>query len=239
MVIVIVAALVVAIAIGGHSLLGGGAKSEVGDIIESGGNSSLSAGSKPVVGEIIEFGGYEWRVLEVRGDRALIISAKLIELRAYNVDYHDVTWESCDLRYYLNGDFYNSFTTAERKRIEETRNTNADNPWYGTSGGRDTDDMVFLLSLDEVVRYFGDSGELRNGANRDDGYISDQYDSERIAIFSGHGNDKASWWWLRSPGYGSDHAAGVGIIGYVFVGGDGLGVHYYDGGVRPALWLKL
>ena len=180
------------------------------------------------VGDIIDFGGYKWRVLEVTGSRALVLSENVLEMRPYN-SYQDVTWESCYLRSYLNGSFYNSFTSAERERIVESRIINADNPWYGTSGGVDTVDMVFLLSLDEVVRYFGDSGQLRSGGN---GYFSDQYNSARIATY----NDEATWWWLRSPGSDSYSAAHVLDGGQVDV--DGSPVHGDHGGVRPALWLN-
>ena len=275
-VIGIVAALLVAIAFGGCSLLGGGGKPvvsnttesgvnsppggsaqpEVGDTIESGDNSSPGGDAQSEVGDIIEFGGYEWRVLEVRGNRALILSENILEWKTYQTDGKSVTWETCDLRHYLNDDFYNSFTTAERNRIEETRITNSDNPWYGTSGGSDTNDMVFLLSLDEVVRYFGDSGELRSGGSNS--YrISDQYDSARIAYihsdwdgWSDIGSSRGNWedylethggalsWWLRTPGYYSYNAVSVVDDGSVDVAGNGE-VYYTYHGIRPALWLNL
>ena len=228
-VIGIVAVLVVVIAFGIYHLLGGGAKPEVGDIIE--------------------FGGYEWRVLEVRDGKALILSDEVLDLRKYNDDYSEVTWESCDLRRYLNSDFYNSFKKTEQKRIKESRITNSDNPYYGTIGGRDTDDKVFLLSLDEVVKYFGDSGQLRSGSS----YIDDQYNSARRAYIRKDWNGWAelgatredweefleehkgtSLWCLRSPGSDSDFAAYVDFDGSVDVDGDDD-----IGGVRPALWLNL
>ena len=242
LVIGLVAALVVAVVFVACSPLGG----------------AVEGGDRPEVGDRIEFGGYEWCVLEVAGDRALVLSENILEIKEYDNNYQDVTWESCDLRRYLNGDFYNSFTSAERKRIEETRVVNNDNPWYGTSGGRDTDDMVFLLSLEELVRYFGDSGELRNGTGRDNYGFSDQYYSARIAYirndWSGwadlgmtradweeelesNGGAVASWWWLRSPGDLSSSAAYVFYDGSVNVSGSY--VLYSNGGVRPALWLNL
>ena len=202
-------------------------------------NAIIGNNADYVAGNIIEFGGYDWRVLETTDSKALIISENILELKVYNGIYQDVTWESCDLRQYLNGDFYNGFTTAERARIIESRNTNADNPWYGTSGGRDTVDKVFLLSLDELVRYFGDSGELGNGARRGGAnggeyFFSDQYDSARIATAQGV---TYSWWWLRSPGLTSRYAAHVDHEGVVHV--DGLDVYYALGGVRPAMWLNM
>ena len=62
---------------------------------------------------------------------------------------------------------------------------NKDNQWQGTKGGNTTADKVFLLSLEEVVKCFGDSGDLKNkrkvnahGVECEYGYYtSDQYNS--------------------------------------------------------------
>ena len=77
---------------------------------------------------------------------------------------------------------------------------------------------VFLLSIDEAKKYFKD-------------------DPARIARDK---DNKASCWWLRSPGRYSDLAAGVFSYGYVDVDGIFIGyVSEVGGGVRPALWLNL
>jgi hypothetical protein len=210
------------------------------------------------VGDVIQFGGYDWRVLDVRDGKALIITDKVIGVRAYNVEYKPITWADCTLRAWLNGGFYDSFNAADKARIAETRNANKDNEWYYPmlaagnmpealqddwdvkylpKGGADTTDKVFLLSLEEVVRYFGDSGQLANPpegvATWDIWRIDDQYNDARIA-YESDGN--ASWWWLRSPGDNSCDAAAV--YGDGWVGVTGLDVDFNDG-VRPALWLNL
>jgi hypothetical protein len=192
-------------------------------------------------GDIVGFGGYEWRVLEVSGGKALLLSEYVLEHRPYNEEWVNVTWETCTLRSYLNGEFYDSFSPDDRARMVQTRNSNKDNQWLGTPGGNDTDDYIFLLSLEEVVRYFGDSGQL---ANRPEGVweIYDHYNGARIAYSAvetpwGQPAGSASWWWLRSPGRISSSAAGVYFGGNLYVGGCGVGYDY--GGVRPALWLNL
>jgi len=185
------------------------------------------------VGDTIEFGGYDWRVLEIRDGRALILIEEVLEHRPYHTDMAEITWENCSLREYLNGWYYdNRFTTDEKNRIADVRNSNPSNPWFGTRGGEDTIDRVFLLSLEEVVRYFGDSGQL---ANRPDGdrIIYDEYNSNRVAVDK---DTKASLWWLRSPGHSSYRAANVEDDGFVNVYGRGAGGFV---GVRPALWLNL
>ena len=57
----------------------------------------------------ISFGGYNWRVLDIHNNRALIITEDIIEQRAYHDVYRDITWADCALRKYLNGEFYNKF----------------------------------------------------------------------------------------------------------------------------------
>ena len=40
-------------------------------------------------------------------------------------------------------------------------NKNPNNPWYGSMGGEDTQDKIFLLTIEDVVcKYFGDSSRL-------------------------------------------------------------------------------
>ena len=191
----------------------------------------------------LKFGDYKWRVLDVQSDKALLITEGVIEERPYNKKYRGATWEMCDLRKYLNGEFLRKFTEEERRKITETPIRNADNLWYGTPGGDDTVDKIFLLSLEEVDRYFGDSGDYLNKRRKtddngelvadSDGYsFSNAHDSDRVAKF---GND--TWWWLRSPGGGSCSAADVNLDGDVYV--LGFDVDDLSGGVRPAFWLNL
>ena len=197
----------------------------------------------PAVGSIISFANIDWWVLAIENDKAFLISENVLEKRKYNNEFTDVTWETCTLRKYLNGEFYNSLG-ADRSKIAETKNSNPDNQWHGTDGGNTTTDKIFLLSLDEVVKYFGDSGQLNNPPKDDlqlqswwidDEYrIDDEYNSARIAKDK---SGKVSWWWLRSPGGYSVSAAPVFDDGNIGVGG-----YYVDidsGGVRPALWLNL
>ena len=184
-------------------------------------------------GDIITFGKYKWRVLDVQNSKALILSDMVLERRYYNEEYEVITWEQCTLRKYLNGEFLNSFSADEKSRIAETTIKNDNNQWYGTNGGNTTKDRIFLLSLEEVVKYFGDSGQLKN-RKKDQLYIDDKYNTSRIAYDT---NNEACWWWLRSPGNYGGNAAHVS-----FVGGVGVYGHFVDGfsgGVRPALWLNL
>jgi len=97
------------------------------------------------------------------------------------------------------------------------------------------------LSLEEIDKYFGNSGDYQNIKRKisDNGrYIKDSngntfsniYDSIRVSKFNN------SDWWLRSRGVNSESATIVNDDGSVRVYGYRADVFT---GVRPALWLNL
>ena len=197
-------------------------------------------------GDKISFGSYEWRVLEVKNNTALIITEYIIEQRAYHNAYKDITWADCSLRKYLNSEFYDRFTTAEKSRIIPVLNKNPDNQWYGTKGGTDTQDSIFLLSIEETVcRYFGDSSSKLYSPGKNQRYWferKDKNNSKRIARLESR-KEGSWWWWLRSPGRVSIKAVyihgdgNIGIQGNNILKGN-ISDGECKGGVRPALWLK-
>jgi hypothetical protein len=183
---------------------------------------------------ITRFGRHDWRALEMRDGMVLMITNTAIENnKMYHEANMDITWEHSDIRQYLNNEFYNGFTPNEKARIADTLVQNNDNPWYGTWGGNDTIDKVFLLSIEEVVRYFGDSGQLWSRPWEHDWIINDEFNWSRITghIFNPGG---ASYWWLRSPGYNSQFAAFVDFEGQIWVSGNVT--ESYES-IRPALWV--
>ena len=68
-------------------------------------------------GDKIKFSRYEWRVLDIQENAALIITEEVIERRPYHNILMDITWADCDMRKYLNGEFYDKFTENEKSRI--------------------------------------------------------------------------------------------------------------------------
>ena len=87
--------------------------------------------------------------------------------KPYNEEWTDVTWETCTLRTWLNEDFYTTaFSKKERGYIAETLVKNEDNPEYGTVGGNDTRDKVFLLSIGEATTYFDPDPDAYGPARR-------------------------------------------------------------------------
>ena len=165
--------------------------------------------------ERVEFGGIEWIVLDEEGEKTLLLSKDCIEERAYNEKYESVTWETCTLRSFLNDEWFeDTFSDEEKNMVLTTYVENSDNSETETSGGNDTEDKVFLLSIEEVKHYFSS-------------------DYKRVAKYHG----KTDWWWLRSPGYSDYDAAAVLDGGDVDYGGDSVNCDY--NGIRPALWVNL
>ncbi|MGL5434030.1 MAG: DUF6273 domain-containing protein [Lachnospiraceae bacterium] len=199
------------------------------------------------IGGTIPFGGYKWRILGIKNNAALIITENIIEQRSYHDVYKDITWADCSLRKYLNSVFYDKFDATDKLRIISVTNKNPDNQWYGSKGGADTTDHIFLLSIEEVVcPYFGDSSSNLYNPGKNQRYWfegKDKNNNKRIATLESE-EGRIWWWWLRSPGRVNVKA--------VYIHGDGnLGIQGNNilkgnisdgkctGGVRPALWLKL
>lgn len=176
----------------------------------------------------------EWNVLDTRDGKALLISKYALDSQPYNTDFEDVTWESCTLRKWLNKTFINNaFSEDEQKRIQDTLVTADKNPGYDTNPGNNTTDKIFLLSINEVEKYFSSNDEV-------DCEPTDYAISQGVRVWQSMdpADSKITcWWWLRSPGYDSNRAACVSSGGLVNARGNG--VDGDDDAVRPALWINL
>ena len=167
----------------------------------------------------------KWRVLQSENGEAFLLSDVILDKQIYNENDKYVTWEKSSLRAWLNKKFINrAFSDEEKEKINITEIINQDNPVYGTEGGNNTFDKIFLLSLSEV-------SEQQDGEKY--GFLDDEIRGCGKSDFSKTG----SWWWLRSPGYDSGYAAGVYDYGWVYRYGHDVGSS--DDGVRPALHLNL
>lgn len=189
------------------------------------------------VGDVVLFGRYEqdndertdnepieWLVLEKEVDRILVISRYALDYQPYNTEDTSVTWESCTLRTWLNGQFLHAaFTEEEQIRILTAKVIAHENDQFHIDPGHDTEDRVFLLSIREVEEYrrFFQTMCIPTIYTETQGCYVD--------LRSG-----CCEWWLRSPGHDSKTAAMVDTSGSVnTVGRDGARP------VRPALWIAL
>ncbi len=182
----------------------------------------------------------EWMILDHNGQRALVVSKYGLDAQPYNITGDAATWETCTLRTWLNGTFYNkAFSSAEQTAILTTNVDNSKKQCYGgwdTSGGNDTQDKVFLLSYAEANKYFGVTYDNSNN-------MKSRVAPTAYAIAQGayiDSDDKADddndiGWWLRSPGTYQECAAHVNADGFHF----NYNVANDSGSVRPALWVNL
>ena len=198
------------------------------------------------VGDTILFGHYpktsagtdnapiEWIVMDVQGNRALLLSRELLDTQPYNKKRTHVTWETCTLRSWLNSDFTAAaFSAEELEAILAVQVDNSPaqcNPGFDGRGGNATEDRIFLLSYAEAWRYFPN-------------------DSARICTVTDYAAERGAWthsaymlngryigsWWLRSPGSYQDGAADIGSTGNC----ENYGVNSDFVCVRPAFWLDL
>ncbi|MBO1306307.1 hypothetical protein JZO70_09055 [Enterococcus sp. 669A] len=192
---------------------------------------------------IVTFGKYSWLVLHVTNNAALLVTKNITDIgipynKAENIE--KTTWETCSLREWLNTEFLQRFSEEEVGKIVESE-IKEENPWPHTSGGYQTKDKVFLLSVSEVIRYFGDSGFFNKGAvSTEVCTINDEFNLDRQAAYK----TENTWWWLRSPGDSNNKVAYINAEGVINLNGE---VAFDDGGfscvgvrpgVRPAIWLS-
>ncbi|MCQ2521950.1 MAG: DUF6273 domain-containing protein [Lachnospiraceae bacterium] len=136
----------------------------------------------------------------------------------------------------------------------ELQGVNEDNPYYGAvggngdyqpgdewypSGGSDTQDKVYLLSLSEVEKYFG------VGPSEWGRYVNGDIDGETYVVLCNEKNEGilltenpvygGEYWWLRSPGFHKAYVAFVENGGVVVDGSDSTD----NGGVRPVIRVGL
>lgn len=172
----------------------------------------------------------EWMVVEVDedGGRALLVSKYSLDRLLYHSKYEPVTWETCDLRGVLNGEFLERvFSEEEIRRIQPAQLHTEDNPKTGTKGGNDTVDRVFLLSAEEAEKYFPTEKE-RTG-------LPTRYLLQLCALTNGL-EFTSSVYWLRTPGDIQAHACYV-CAGLVSLSGWGGNIHKLP--IRPAMWISL
>lgn len=163
----------------------------------------------------------EWIVLEATDKYALLISKYCLDAASYHGTKQSVTWETSDLRAWLNDDFlYSAFSSAERKKILYTVNSTPKSAYGNKTGGNDTMDRVFCLSIDEANSYFKDNASRKASLTK---YAA----SHTVYV----------WWWLRSPGGANDAAkAIINADGQVCTGGNWV---TNNDAVRPCIVVDL
>ena len=210
-------------------------KSSAAESTSSYGLSNPTISNGVTTWDCIYFGNYyqsnsstkepiKWRVLSINGNDAFLLADQNLDNQPYNNQpWADVTWATCALRTWLNETFLNNaFSKDEQNAIKKTLVVNENNLEYGTNGGVDTTDKVYLLSIAEA-------------SNSAYGFDSEFYeDSETRVAMNSIG--EAGFWLLRSPGRYRASVALVNSVGYGY-GYGGISTDTFS--VRPALHLNL
>lgn len=167
----------------------------------------------------------KWRVLHYENSEAFLLADAILDSQPYHSENEEIDWEKSSIRAWLNNEFINkAFSNEENKAINTVELINKDNSKYGTQGGKNTSDKLFLLSLSEV-----DETE----ESKEYGF----WDKKTRKCKNDNFSEETYFWWLRSPGNSSHDVAGVYYYGWVF--GYGYDVQEPAGGIRPALYLNL
>lgn len=194
----------------------------------------------------------KWRVLNRNGKDAFLLADIVLDDQRYNTNYTDVTWETSSMRSWLNGygasvnqprtdysrkNFIDTaFTDSQKNAIYTTNVVNNNNINYGTAGGSNTSDKIFLLSESEIcnTNIAAKYGFIKVGYTEDEAKKS--YCSTYAYAMGVDRWKKSVDWWLRSPGFYSYSAVEVHNG---WVNSDGSYVYNLDDGVQPALHLNL
>ena len=179
----------------------------------------------------------EWIVLDVRDGKALLMSRYGLDVQPYST-VGDVSWETCTLRAWLNGEFLNTaFTAQEAAAIAETTVDNGEGQayvekWgYGSDGdaSNDTVDRIYLLSPHEGVDVYRLSAKDLRCAPTDYAIARGAYTIKREDKMV-DGRYSGNWW---------SRVSADGFTWAVFMPD---GYNDFDTAnvcVRPVLWVDL
>ena len=199
----------------------------------------------PSFGDRVFFGHYEqdgdpatvpeeirWIVLDVRDDKVLLLSDMVLESRSFNRGRDTVSWETSELREWLNSKFLDTaFSEEEKTAIPSVELDNSESPIRLNENEigyqKPTTDRVFLLSYSEYKSYLA---ERRLGYAKATEYAKNQ--GIRTDITN---KDMADKWWLRTTWKSQDDknpddvatSSSDTLASFDFIG------------VRPAIWADL
>ena len=185
----------------------------------------------------------DWIILGWDSDGSALLLSKYVidnikysENNSKSINKPYVTWENSTVKVWLNGFFYNSsFSGEDKEKISLSFLANKDNSEYGTNGGGNTQDKIFLLSEEEIKSYLSEN-KLRLA-------LATPYAERRGAITNRAGSQnadkeldsRASLWAIRTPGHTHNDVAYILANGNIDAYGKPANKQI---GIRAALRLK-
>ena len=199
-----------------------------------------SAGPRAVykAGDVVTFGSWGgepivWWILEAKDDGTYIMMSWYgLEALPFCRENQEVYWGTSYVRQWLNGVFYEkAFSAEEKEKIVLSTVENPDNLMYSTEGSGPTQDLVYLLSVEEVIKYFHvdtyimdiktassqalicmptEAAVQHSAATADQAWVDEYEAAYGYPLKAG-----ACCWWLRSAGSDRYRVAGIGVGGFV------------------------
>lgn len=194
---------------------------------------------KAKVGSRVEFGAYEqdgdsengrealvWKVVETDGDKLLLVAENILDMQKFYAVRSDTSWKAGTIRKWLNSTFMNgAFSEQELTKLLDTEVKTASNPETGVEGGETTTDKLFILSVDEILKYFPEQNDRCATATA---FAA----SRGVSVDPIYGT---SGYWTRTMGEDMQTVAYVYYYGGINYNGIMARTDYL--GVRPAMWI--
>lgn len=194
----------------------------------------------------------EWLVLEVKGNKALLISRNTLDCQYYNLS--PCNWEESYLRAWLNSFFLSeAFNSQEQAAIQTMLIDNSaaqdmeglpfvdmGEKFSAAASGKHTTDKIFLLSYREANAYFLSDEERLCEPSM---YVNSLRDFDEAALRDTYGLTVSGGWWLRGNGLSIETSDGKTYWAEYKVtpAGNAAATLADDSavGVRPVLWVDL
>ena len=185
----------------------------------------------------------QWIVLSKEGSRLLLLSKHCLTLDSFEGE----TWSNSWIRRKLNLEKYIEWFTEEEKLlihpliVEEKPNPIYNAPIKKSRGDKD---FMFLLSIQEVVRYMCNYDEKEINNHIVNGYLQEigPNNADATILFGEIDKEDGVFveevpcnWWLRTPG--SEFC--MLVIGGQTVDLDGIPSDCDEVGLRPAMWIDI
>ena len=165
----------------------------------------------------------DWVVLDEKGEYTLLMSKYAICAQQYHQKDVNSSWETCDLKSWLNSEFYNSAFYGESYQIVSPSEVRKGLPDGCSSwAGMDAGSKVFLLTQKEIEEFIPNQYDRVCKAGRYTDLFDLYLDSDGFCNY-----------WLRSDNFDqvTEWVDGYGSITTEF--------NYYEWvGVRPCIWVK-
>ena len=167
-----------------------------------------------------------------------LISEMILDTKPYSETFKAVTWDTSDLRTWMNDEFYNiCFTDSEKEYVELHTTQPAVNYFHSFTSGVAVDNYIGLLSSEEL-------GDGRYGFDKHTDSVGDP---KRKALGTDYAiamglytNEEkyAAWWTTTSATVENSSVVVVTDEGFLLMESGGETVNKRDIGVRPFIVLK-